>query len=126
MCRGELNRAIRQKIESGSWQLGAYVVGGLGLPAASSSKNVCDKELGIRSGALDPSVLRFADAFFPSFAVSGSLLLSAEDLMLKPGLLSRRAKHLTIELPPGKSVGVAHAVSGVTSADRHFSYQPTR
>jgi hypothetical protein len=42
--------------------------------------------------------------------------------MLKPRLLSRRAKHLTIELSPGKSV----AASGVTSADRHFSYQPTQ
>jgi hypothetical protein len=94
LCRGELNACLRQEIELG--QLGAYVVVGLGLPAASSAKNVPSDELGIRSGPLGVETRRCS-----SLAVFGShLLLSAEVAMLKPPLLSNSAKLLTIELPP--------------------------
>ena len=48
---------------------------------------------------VDPSASRLADVL--SLAVFGSLLLvSAEVAMLKPPLLSNRAKLLAIELPP--------------------------
>lgn len=44
----------------GIGQLDAYVVVGLGLPAASSAKNVYRQELGVRSGPLGMQIRRLS------------------------------------------------------------------